>query len=89
MERLWQPHPIGSNSDEYLLLSVAASVSIGALQYTIAASRRHELGVRRAVGARRLDLVIEGMFEAGTMALVGALGGAFLVFCQSPGLSPQ
>ena len=44
-----------------LLLALTASIGVGALQYTVAAARRHELGVRRAVGACRRELVVLGV----------------------------
>ena len=44
-----------------LLLALTASVGVGALQFTVAAARCHEMGVRRAVGARKRELIILGV----------------------------
>jgi putative ABC transport system permease protein len=44
-----------------MLLAATASVGVGALQFTVASARQHELGVRKAVGARRRQLVWSGV----------------------------
>jgi putative ABC transport system permease protein len=38
--------------------------------------RRHEIGIRRAVGARTIDIVVQFLFEGMFQALVGGLFGA-------------
>ncbi len=40
-----------------MVLAATSSIGVGALQYAVASARRHELGVRRALGARRWQLV--------------------------------
>ena len=61
-----------------LLLALTASVGVGALQYTVAAARRHELGVRRAVGARKYELVWLGVFDSLSFMCVSSSIGAVL-----------
>jgi putative ABC transport system permease protein len=41
-------------------------------------ARRVEIGVRRAVGGKRSDIVRQFMFEAGLLSAVGGAGGVTL-----------
>lgn len=66
------------------LLSSSISFAVGGLgilsiMVLLVRTRRLEIGVRRAVGAKRRDIVRQFMFEAGLMA---GLGGGLGVLCS-------
>lgn len=56
--------------------------------------RRHEIGIRRAVGARTVDIVVQFLFEGTFQALVGGVFGAAIgvagvhVYCAYAGWEP-
>ncbi len=71
----------------YLLLAVCVT-NAGAMLYLTLDRRRHEMAIRRAVGARRIDVLVQMLLEAtvvgllsGTIATAVYLGG--LQFVQS------
>jgi len=62
------------------LISSSVSFAVGGLgilsiMILLVRTRRLEIGVRRAVGARRRDIVRQFMFEAGLMAGIGGFFG--------------
>ncbi len=62
------------------LLSSGISFAVGglgilSLMVLLVRSRRMEIGVRRSVGARRLDIIRQFILESGLMAGVGGLAG--------------
>lgn len=70
-------------------ISSGVSFAVGGLgilsiMILLARTRRLEIGVRRAVGARRGDIIRQFVFESGLMAgtggLIGVLGGLGLAF---------
>ncbi len=65
------------------LISSSISFAVGGLgilsiMILLVRTRRLEIGVRRAVGARRRDIIRQFMFEAGLMAGVGGVAGVVL-----------
>ncbi|WP_296248710.1 ABC transporter permease [uncultured Stenotrophomonas sp.] len=58
-------------------------VNICALLYARLSRRNHEIAIRRALGARRVDIVLQLVIEA---LLIGALGGGFAVLVAESGL---
>jgi putative ABC transport system permease protein len=42
--------------------------------------RTHEIGIRKSLGARRRDILMQFVFESGVMALVGGAAGVILAF---------
>jgi putative ABC transport system permease protein len=61
-------------------ISSGVSFAVGGLgilsiMVLLARTRRLEIGVRRAVGARRRDIIRQFVFESGLMAVVGGLFG--------------
>lgn len=64
-------------------ISSGVSFAVGGLgilsiMILLARTRRLEIGVRRAVGARRSDIIRQFMFEAGLMSGVGGVAGVSL-----------
>lgn len=62
------------------LISSSVSFAVGGLgilsiMILLVRSRRLEIGVRRAVGARQKDIVLQFVFEAGLLAGLGGLAG--------------
>ncbi|PLX83942.1 MAG: ABC transporter permease [Desulfuromonas sp.] len=65
------------------LISSSVSFAVGGLgilsiMVLLVRVRRLEIGIRRAVGARRRDIVRQFMFEAGLMAGIGGAAGVIL-----------
>jgi len=61
-----------------MILATASSVGIGALQTSHARTRLKEFGVKRALGARRADIVLEGVRSSLQTTGAGVLGGVVL-----------
>lgn len=61
-----------------MVLAATSSIGVGALQYAVASARRHELGVRRALGARRWQLVWLGAASSATFTIAATAVGAAL-----------
>ncbi len=62
------------------IISSSLSFAVGGLgilsiMVLLVRSRRMEIGIRRAVGARRTDIVRQFLFESGAMSCVGGAGG--------------
>jgi len=67
------------------LISSSVSFAVGGLgilsiMILLVRTRRLEIGIRRAVGARRLDIVRQFVFEAGMMAGMGGAWGVVLAW---------
>jgi putative ABC transport system permease protein len=65
------------------LISSSVSFTVGGLgilsiMVLLVRARRLEIGVRRAVGARRRDIVSQFLLEAAMMAVAGGLSGVAL-----------
>jgi putative ABC transport system permease protein len=58
-----------------LLLHIAACTNVTTLMMARLSARRREIGIRLCLGASRLDIVSLSLLEAGTLALLGAIGG--------------
>src|SRR5262249_5231494 len=63
----------------FVALSVA-SLGIANTFLTAVYERTHEIGIRRAVGARRRDIRHQFLFEAAMLGFAGALGGLALAW---------
>jgi predicted lysophospholipase L1 biosynthesis ABC-type transport system permease subunit len=59
-----------------LVLAATSSIGVGALQYSVASARRHELGVRRALGARQWQLVRLGAASSTAFTTFATASGA-------------
>ncbi|HLH10087.1 MAG TPA: ABC transporter permease [Terriglobales bacterium] len=57
-----------------LALLIGGAVIMGLMSIAVS-ERRNEVGVRRSVGASQSDIVVQFMFEALFVALMGGLGG--------------
>ncbi|MEF3698423.1 ABC transporter permease [Desulfolutivibrio sp.] len=62
------------------IISSSLSFAVGGLgilsiMVLLVRSRRMEIGIRRAVGARRMDIVRQFLIESGAMSCVGGAGG--------------
>jgi putative ABC transport system permease protein len=57
---------------------VVAGIGILAVMLMSVRERRWEIGLRRAVGARRLDILLQFLFEAALLALAGAGAGILM-----------
>lgn len=66
----------------YLLLAVCVT-NAGALLYLTLDRRRHEMAIRRAIGARRVDVLVQLLLEA---AVSGALSGVVAVVVYVGGM---
>jgi putative ABC transport system permease protein len=52
---------------------LVGGIGVANIMFVVVTERRHEIGVKRAVGARRAEILVQFLFEA---ALLVALGGA-------------
>ena len=64
--------------------ALVAGVAILSLAFARAAMRREEIGIRRAVGASRVDLLLAFILEGSAIAALGVIGG---LGCAAAGLS--
>jgi putative ABC transport system permease protein len=78
---------IGPVRQPLIIVSVAvaallliACVNVGNLLLVRATIREHELAIRRALGARSVDILLQLAAEAAVLAIAGALVGAALAF---------
>lgn len=63
---------------------IVSGLGVMAVMLASVSQRTREIGIRRAVGARRRDIVRQFLVEAGTVALVGGALGALLGFAVGP-----
>lgn len=76
-----------------LLVAVAAvsllvgGVGIMNMMLVSVSERTHEIGLRRAIGARRRDIVGQILVEAGVLSVVGGAIGVLVALAASTGLS--
>ncbi|MFF5289151.1 ABC transporter permease [Paractinoplanes globisporus] len=89
--RLLRQEIEGNVARSSLLISVIALV-IGAVSIANAttagiAARTQEIGLRRAVGARRRHVFVQLLGETTTLGLLGGVLGAFLGVCLTLGIS--
>ena len=70
----------------FLMTSVTALGIVGLATFQVNA-RRKQIGTRRALGARRRDIVRYFLLENGLLALGGSLAGALLAYVGSGSLS--
>ena len=63
---------------------IVSGLGVMAVMLASVSQRTREIGIRRAVGARRRDIVRQFLVEAGTVALAGGALGALLGFAVGP-----
>ncbi|MDE0423068.1 MAG: ATP-binding cassette domain-containing protein [Gammaproteobacteria bacterium] len=63
---------------------IVSGLGVMAVMLASVSQRTREIGIRRAVGARRRDIVWQFLFESGTVALVGGTAGTILGFTVGP-----
>ena len=63
---------------------IVSGLGVMAVMLASVSQRTREIGIRRAVGARRRDIVRQFLVEAGMIALVGGALGALLGFAAGP-----
>ena len=63
---------------------IVSGLGVMAVMLASVGQRTREIRIRRAVGARRSDIVRQFLVEAGTVALVGGALGALLGFAVGP-----
>jgi putative ABC transport system permease protein len=71
-----------------LMVGVTALGVVGLATFLVNA-RRKQIGTRRAIGARRIDIVRYFMIENGLLTVFGVLFGAVLAFVFSYWLSNE
>src|SRR5829696_9517414 len=69
-----------------LVGAAAVSLLVGGLgimnvMLVSVSERRHEIGLRMAVGARRRDIGLQFLIEAGLLALLGSGTGVVIALC--------
>ena len=65
---------------------IVSGLAVMAVMLASVSQRTREIGIRRAVGARRRDIVRQFLVEAGTVALVGGALGTMLGFAVGPAI---
>ncbi len=74
---------VSSTFSLFLILVSAISLVVGAvvianIMFIAVNERRSEVGIRRAVGARKRDILIQFLFEAVSVAVIGGIAGVLL-----------
>ncbi|MCY3840503.1 MAG: ATP-binding cassette domain-containing protein, partial [Gammaproteobacteria bacterium] len=65
---------------------IVSGLGVMAVMLASVSQRTREIGIRRAVGARRRDIVWQFLIESGTVALVGGTAGTILGFAAGPAI---
>ena len=65
---------------------IVSGLGVMAVMLASVSQRTREIGIRRAVGARRRDIVWQFLVESGTVALVGGTAGTILGFAVGPAI---
>ena len=65
---------------------IVSGLGVMAVMLASVSQRIREIGIRRAVGARRRDIVWQFLIESGAVALVGGTAGTVLGFAVGPAI---
>jgi putative ABC transport system permease protein len=65
------------------IFMVVGGIVIMNIMLASVTDRTHEIGIRKSLGARRVDILLQFMIEAGVMAGLGGLIGLLLAIIAS------